>query len=336
VSVRISQVAFHVPVGNLTNEALSLEFPEWGVEKISAKTGIANRHIASSDEFVSSLAAAALRKLLAEHESLAEEIDFLLLCTQTPDFFLPSTACLVQDLVGLPNRIGAIDINQGCSGYIYSLGLAKGLIDSGQANKVAVVTADTYSKLLNPADKSVRTIFGDAATATLVVRDDSGVSGMTGITFGTDGSGAKHLIVPRGGIRTAEGIAPKADSSLRGVEPGRYDLFMDGPEIFNFTLRAVPRLRDDFLAAAGLAESDIDLYIVHQANSFMLEHLRKKLGVPPERFLVSLADTGNTVSSTIPIALARAEAEGLLIRGMKLMLLGFGVGLSWAGMVVDW
>ncbi|MCT1477301.1 3-oxoacyl-ACP synthase III family protein [Microbacterium sp. p3-SID336] len=335
MGARIAAVDYFLPDAVLTNEDLSREFPEWSVEKISAKTGVDRRHISGPDEFSSDLAIAAGRALFASHDIDPQSIDYLIVCTQSPDYYLPSTACIVQDALGLPTSAGATDITLGCSGYIYGLGLAKGLIESGQAKRILVITADTYTKFINPADKSVRTIFGDGAAATLVT-DDGAADSITAITYGTDGAGAKSLIVPNGGLRQGAAIQPKSDAVVRELESSGYDLYMDGPDIFNFTLRVVPGTVDEILAKAGAELDDIDLFVFHQANAFMLEHLRKKLGVPADRFFVSLAESGNTVSSTIPIALADAERTGALKPGMRVMLLGFGVGLSWGGLVATW
>jgi 3-oxoacyl-[acyl-carrier-protein] synthase-3 len=335
VSARIAAVEYYLPETVLDNAALSAEFPEWSVEKISGKTGIDRRHIAGADEFASDLAIKAGAALFAALGIAPESIDYLIVCTQSPDYYLPSTACIVQDGLGLSTHIGATDITLGCSGYVYGLGLAKGLIDSGQASRVLLITADTYTKFINPADKSVRTIFGDGAAATLIT-DDGTTDSLAAFTYGTDGSGAKSLIVPAGGLREGTALQPKAAPAARELEPSGYDLFMDGPDIFNFTLAVVPESVERILTKAGLVAEDIDLFVFHQANAFMLEHLRKKLGVPSDRFVVSLSESGNTVSSTIPIALANAQRERVLQPGMRVMMLGFGVGLSWGGLVATW
>lgn len=335
MGARISAVDYYLPEQVLGNDDLAREFPEWTVDKIAAKTGIVNRHIAAKDEFSSHLAIAAARGLFARHGIDPGTIDYLIVCTQSPDFYLPSTATLVQDQLGLRTDIGASDITLGCSGYVYALGLAKGLIESGQVSNVLVVTADTYSKFINPRDKSVRTIFGDGAAATLVVASDT-TDAMTAFTYGSDGSGGKSLIVPSGGLRGGTGIAPKSAVGARDLEESGYDLYMDGPEIFNFTLRVVPETVEAVLAKGRLGLDDVDLFVFHQANRFMLEHLRKKLGVPESKFFVSMEESGNTVSSTIPIALADAERQGVLREGMTVMIVGFGVGLSWGGALVRW
>jgi 3-oxoacyl-[acyl-carrier-protein] synthase III len=336
MKARIDSVDYYLPEGVLSNADLSAEFPEWSVEKISAKTGIEHRHIAGPDEFSSHLAIGAARSLFEKRSIDPATIEYLIVCTQSPDYYMPTTACLVQEGLGLPQSIGATDITLGCSGYVYALGLAKGLIESGQVANVLVVTADTYSKFINPADKSVRTIFGDGAAATLVAASEDDEEVIRGITYGTNGAGGKNLIVPNGGLRPGTSIAPKSSVDGRELASSGYDLFMDGPEIFNFTLEVVPQSVELILAKSGLALDDIDLFVFHQANAFMLEHLRKKLGVPTEKFFVALAESGNTVSSTIPIALATAVSEGRLTKGMRVMLLGFGVGLSWGGLVVTW
>jgi len=335
MKARIEAVSYYLPAGQLTNSDLSEQFPEWSVDKISAKTGINNRHIAGPDEFSSDLATAAAEKLFAEHAIDRSTIDYIILSTQSPDYHLPSTACIVQNQLELSTNIGATDITLGCSGYIYALGLAKGLIESGQVTNVLVLTADTYSKFLNPADKSVRTIFGDGASATLV-SGTSETEALRAITYGTDGSGAKNLIVPNGGLRDGSALSPRSNVADRSIETSGYDLFMDGPEIFNFTIKVVPDSVAEILRKANLEQDDVDLFVFHQANRFMLDHLRKRLGVPEEKFFVSMQDSGNTVSSTIPIALADAVTAGALKPGMTVMLLGFGVGLSWGGLIVEW
>jgi 3-oxoacyl-[acyl-carrier-protein] synthase-3 len=335
MSARISAVEYHLPEATLTNDDLNREFPEWSVDKIAGKTGIHTRHISGPDEFSSDLAIGAGRKLLARTGVAPESIDYLIVVTQSPDFFLPTTAALVHDGLGLRSDAGATDLNLGCSGYIYGLGMAKGLIESGQASTVLLITADTYTKFLNPADKSVRTIFGDGAAATLLTSDGD-AHAMEAFTYGTDGSGARHLVVPSGGLRSGAGLAPRSAVAERSLEPSGYDLFMDGAEIFTFTIRVAPGSLQAVLDKAAMTVDDVDLFVFHQANAYMLEHLRSKLDLPAEKFAVLMGEVGNTVSSTIPIALADAERSGLLKPGMRVLLLGFGVGLSWGGAMITW
>jgi len=296
-------------------------------------------HIAGPEECSSDLAFAAAQKLFSSGAVAPADVDGLLFCTQSPDYFLPATACLRQDRLGIPTASFALDFNQGCSGFIYGLGVAKGLIETGQVKRVLLLTAETYSKFIHPQDRSVRTIFGDAAAATLIEAvDNHGPAPMIGpFVWGTDGAGAKNLIVPAGGMRlprSAETAREFEDSS--GSRRTRDNLFMDGAEVFEFTLRAVPKAFHEILARAGRTAEEIDLFIFHQANRYMLNSLRGVLEIPESKFYVAMRHCGNTVSSTIPIALKHASLDGRLVGGNLAMLVGFGVGYSWGAVLVRW
>jgi 3-oxoacyl-[acyl-carrier-protein] synthase-3 len=333
----VAGIEYFLPENVTSTSDLAQEFPEWSVAKIDAKTGIHERHIAAPDECSSDLAVAAAERLFASGACGPESIDYLLLCTQSPDYFLPTTACLLQDRLGIPTSAGALDFNLGCSGFVYGLGLAQGLISSGQASNVLLITAETYSKFIHPRDRSVRTIFGDAASATLVKAVDSNSPLIGPFIYGTDGRGGNNLMVPAGGMRrprSAESAAAVADGSgnIRAAD----NLFMNGAEIFTFTLAVVPQCVERLLAASRLAMEDIDLFIFHQANHYMLEHLRNRMEIPEEKFFVKMGHCGNTVSSTIPIALKHAACEGRLKPGSIVMLVGFGVGYSWGATLLRW
>ena len=302
------RIAFKLPEAVLTNDDLVGFYPEWTAEKIIAKTGIAQRHISKSEAAID-LAEQAVKSLFKLEDINSGQVDYLLLCTQSSEYKLPSSACLLQNRLGIPTSAGALAFDHGCSGYIYGLSLAKGLIKGGMAKNVLLVTTETYSKYIAPEDKSTRTIFGDGAAATLI--DVEMANKIGEFSFGTDGSGAEKLI----------------------VRDGR--LFMDGPEIFNFTLDIVPKTLEDVLAKNHLTRGDIDLFVFHQANKFMLDTIRKVNSLPREKFYVNLENTGNTVSSTIPIALKQLDDAGMLKPGMKVMLMGFGVGLSWGATVIE-
>ena len=323
----------HLPARILANEQLAAEFPEWTAERIEKKLGVVNRHVAEEGECASDLAAEAARKLFAGGGCGPEDVDYLLLCTQSPDHFLPTTACLLQHRLGMGKAAGALDFNLGCSGFVDGLGLAKGLVETGQARNVLLLTAETYSKHLHPQDKGVRTLFGDGAAATLVSGRTDGRPGAIGpFVYGTDGSGGGALIVPSGGMRDrGNGEAVGEGRAF----PNRY-LFMDGGAIFNFTLKVVPESLNELLSKAGIEKGDVDLFVFHQANAYMLEFLQKKCGIPGEKFMVSMRETGNTVSSTIPIALKQAAAEGRIGPGSRIAAVGFGVGLSWAAGLLEW
>ena len=322
----IAAIEYHLPAQKLTNEDLAREFPDWAADKIAEKTGIHCRCIAAPGELSSDLAAVAATKLFASGRSKPQQMDYLLFCTQTPDFGLPTTACLLQHRLGLPTSSGALDFNLGCSGYVYGLSLAKGLIETGQAKRVLLLTGETYSKLIDPSDKTVRTIFGDAGAATLIAMEDAAEDELMGpFVFGSDGSGGSNLVCHRGGHRGAT-----AEAAGRGA------LWMNGPEIFNFTLKVVPDMVRSVLERAKISPDEVDLFVFHQANQYMLDHLRKKLRIAEEKFVVAMAHCGNTVSCSIPIALREATANGRLRSGMRVMLVGFGVGYSWGGVMIRW
>lgn len=333
---KITAIAYALPAGSLDNEQLAAEFADWTVDKIAAKTGIDQRWVAAPDECASDLGVQAARQLLTETGLAAADLDFVLFCTQSPDYFLPTTACLIQHRLGIPTSAGALDFNLGCSGFVYGLGLAKGLVESGQARNLLLITAETYSKFIHPADRSVRTLFGDAGAAALISTSaDEGAIGP--FVYGTDGSGGVNLIVPAGGCRlplTAAAQVATADEQGNLRAPA--NLHMNGSEIFTFTLKAVPEAVSALLARTGDSIETIDLFVFHQANRFMLDHLRKKCRIPAEKFVLAYQHVGNTVSCTIPIALKEAERAGQLRPGMRVMLVGFGVGYSWGACLIQW
>jgi 3-oxoacyl-[acyl-carrier-protein] synthase III len=322
MSAYIRALEYYLPEKILTNVELSQQFPQWSVADIEIKTGIVERHITATDEYASDLAVNAVKKLFDSGVCKPQEIDFILYCTQSPDYLLPTTACLLQDRLGIPTTAGALDFNLGCSGYIYGLSLAKGLIETRQAKNVLLITSDTYSKFISSNDRSVRTLFGDAAAATLISTSDKKEEVIGPFVFGTDGRGGKNLQVAGSGMRGSQ------------ESPGENHLYMDGPEIFNFSIESVPATVKKLLDESKLLPENIDLFIFHQANRYMLEHLRKKMSIPEEKFYLFLKECGNTVSSTIPIALKQAVIEGVLKKESLVMLVGFGVGYSWGATLI--
>jgi 3-oxoacyl-[acyl-carrier-protein] synthase III len=332
----IQSISYYLPEKELTNEIINKEFPEWSIEKISSKTGIKNRHIAADDEFASDMAFKAATKLLEEYSVNRESIDFVILCTQSPDYFLPTSACILQDRLKLSTSCGAFDFNLGCSGFIYGLAIAKGLIDSGTASNILFITSETYSKHLHMKDKVNRTLFGDAAAATLISTNPSTNEGkILKTVYGTDGSGHQHLIVKTGGMRFSRNDNEDVVDEFGNIKNDNC-LFMDGREIFSFTIKIVPDIIRRVLEKNQLKIEDIDLFIFHQANKFMLDHLRKSLKIPEEKFFLFLEGCGNTVSSTIPIALLEARKQTKCQPGSKVMLVGFGVGLSWGATIIEY
>ena len=340
MSAHITAIEYFLPKGILSNEQLAEQYIGWSAEKIEKKTGIRERHIAAENECSSDLGVAAAEKLLRSGVVERDAIDYLIFCTQSPDYFLPTTACVMQHRLGLPKKIGALDINLGCSGFIYGLGLAKGLIETAQSKNVLLVTAETYSKFIHLGDKSVRTLFGDAAAATLVqfASDNVRIEGeMIGpFVYGTDGSGKDNLIVPTGGMRRKFVMEAEPTDDGQGNTRTINNLYMNGGEIFQFTLDCVSRSINELLVKSRKEMNDIDLFVFHQANRYILDHLKRKLEIPSERFHICVEKVGNTVSSSIPIAMKDALDKKIIKSGNLLMLVGFGVGYSWGSVLVRW
>lgn len=328
---RISNIEYYLPKNILDNARLEKEFPEWNSEKIAEKIGIKQRHIAAKDQTALDLGLRAAERLLESFEK--DKIDFILLCTQSPDYFLPTGACILQDRLGLKKNIGALDFNLGCSGFVYGLALAKGLIQTKVANNVLLITAETYSKHINPKDKANRSIFGDGAAACIV--SESETEKIFDFELGTDGSGMNNLIVQNGGFRNKFN-SHESDIFEEGifVRNGN-NLYMNGPEIFNFTIANIPGLVNRVLEKNQLTIETIDYVIFHQANKFMLDYLRKKIKIVPEKFYQNMENTGNTVSATIPIALKDCVDHKIVKPGDKILLCGFGVGYSWGATIIE-
>jgi 3-oxoacyl-[acyl-carrier-protein] synthase-3 len=331
----IKAIKSFLPEGKLTNEQLAEEFGDWHAGQILSKTGVAVRGVAGANETALDLGVAAGKRLFESGVCAPEEIDFLLFCTQSPDYFTPTSACVMQDRLRLKTSCGAIDFNQGCSGYVYGLALAKSLIEAETASNVLLVTADTYTKFINRRDRSIRTLFGDGAAATLVTSVEAESELIGPLVLGTDGRGANEIIVPAGGLR----CRPTADTAIeREDDAGNWrsaeNLYMNGADVFSFALRTVPPAIDQLLAKSGLTMDQVDFFVLHQANKFILERLRGKMKIPAEKFWIDMENCGNTVSSTIPIALESAIEQKRINPGDRVALVGFGVGYSWGAAMV--
>lgn len=336
IRARLADIAVYLPEKVLGNDELASLYPDWPASKIFEKTGIKTRRIAGDLETASDLAFQAAQNLFLQGVVGADQVDFIILCTQAPDYILPTTACVLQSRLGISTASGALDINLGCSGFVYGLSLAKGLIETGTAKCVLLLTADTYSKYIHPMDKSVRTLFGDGAAATAIVAENAGNEAVGPFVFGTDGAGASNLIVETGMSR----LPKTSQTSLEGVDGSgnirsRDNLYMNGAEVMSFSLKEVPKAIDALLAKADAKKDSIDMFVLHQANKFMLEALQKKIKAGADKVPILVENCGNTVSSSIPIALFELRGQGRLKRGQKLMLVGFGVGYSWAACLVN-
>lgn len=327
----IKALSYYLPEKVITNEELVKEFPEWSVDKVAQKVGVDYRHLAAENETAGDMAEKAALKLFSEYNISPKEVDFLMLCTQSPDYFLPSTACVLQDKLGIPTTAGAFDYNLGCSGCIYGMAIAKGLIAAGIAKNVLLLTAETYNKYLHPSDKSNRSIFGDGAAACLISTE--GFAEIGEFVLGTDGSGANNLIVKTGAAKQKTATGKCVEDDEGHIWHDDY-LYMNGGAIFNFTLDIVPVMMNQIIEKNKINKDDIDFYVFHQANKFMLNTIRKVCVLPKEKFYVNLSETGNTVSSTILIGLKDCIDSQTIKNKDKVMVAGFGVGLSWGGTIL--
>ncbi len=323
---QIGPIAVHFPERAETNEQLQAMNPDWDMNLIAEKTGIYRRYLAAPEETAADLGVQSAQKLFREFDVDPKSIDFLMLCTQTPDYPLPTTACLIQDRLGLNTHCGALDFNLGCSGFVYGLSLAEGLIVSGQAKRILLITAETYSKYVASDDRSLRTIFSDAAAATLIEATEE--PALRSFEFGTDGSGADTLIVNEGGARCLDQAIQPRHRKRWGSR-----LYMDGPSLMSFTIVAIPELIRNMLAKQRLELGDVNQFLMHQATRKMLEHLQSAIGTDDRRLPIRLEHCGNTVSCTLPILIRDMRNEGRIVPNSNNILVGFGVGWSWAGCI---
>jgi 3-oxoacyl-[acyl-carrier-protein] synthase-3 len=333
----IRGIAYYLPETVLGNAELAECFSNWTEEKIVRKLGIENRPIASPGETAVDMGVNAAENLFGKGSCDHEEIDFLLFCTQSPDYFLPTSACVIHERLGLSKSCGALDFNLGCSGYVYGLSMAKGLVETGLAKNVLFITSETYSKYINAEDRASRPLFGDGASATLIsaVKKSKKEPPIGSFVFGTDGGGADLLIVPAGGHRLPKSSEtavehPDGKGSVRSKE----QLKMHGPGIFSFAISRVPPMVDELLQKGGMTRQDVGCYIFHQANKYMLDRLQELCHLEGLNYFNNMLQRGNTVSSSIPIAMIDAWKSGLLKPNEWAMLIGFGVGLSWGGCFV--
>ena len=334
MSSKISKISYFLPEKEFSNNDFFELFPDSKDKTNLQKIGIQKRHIAK-EELASDLAVEAAKKLFKEHNISPKEIDFVIFCAQEFDYYTPTTACVIQEKLGIPSHAGAIDYNLGCSGFVYGLSIAKGFIESIDLNNVLLLTSSTLTKTFHEKDKSSRYIFGDGAAATLITKSNT-PNGIGEFIFGTDGSGYNKIIVKDGGARneiTKDSLLDKSDEFGNVYNDSCF--FMNGTSIFIFAIKRVPKLIEELLRKSNLSLSDIDLFIFHQANRFLIETLQKKIGIPDEKTFIYMETIGNTVSSTIPIALCEAIKSGKATSGQKVLLAAFGVGLSWSATIIE-
>ena len=270
---------------------------------------------------------------MAKAEWQPSSIDALVFVSQTPDYVLPATSCCLHDRLRLAKSCACFDVNLGCSGYAYGLWLASSLLAAGGASRVLLLAGDTISRTVSPEDRSVALIFGDAGSATLLEKRDGWPS--SSYVLGSDGRGRNNLIVPAGKFRQPAGPnTTKSVEQENGNRRSPENLYMDGAEIFTFALREVPSLFENLFEVSGWEPDEVDAYVLHQANRFMIDHLRKRMKLPKEKVVLALEQYGNTSVASIPLAMTTTLAGELTSRELRLLLAGFGVGYSWGGAAI--
>ena len=304
INAKITHIEYYLPGKIVTNKDLAKDNPDWDFKLIEPKTGILSRHIAGEGESASDLAVRAAERLFEKNSIDRNSVDTLIFCTQSPDYLLPTTACVMQEKLRLPVNTAAFDFNLGCSGYIYGLAIAGAMANAGISRRALLLCAETYSKYIAPDDRTSRTVFGDGGAATLI--EPSKDAGMLGpFVLGTDGKGMDKIIVRE------------------------QRLHIDGPAVFMFTMNKVPECVNELLVKSGKKISDIDLFVFHQASKIVIDNIVRILSLDESKVFRGYEKIGNTVSASIPIALKQAEEEGRIKKGDLAMLVGFGVGYSW-------
>jgi 3-oxoacyl-[acyl-carrier-protein] synthase III len=333
MSTIIKSIESYFPEGNLTNEDLNHENPTWEMDKIFGKTGVQNRNIAGEHETAFDLSVKACEKLF-EYQDV-NSVDAIVYCTQSPDYIMPSNSFLLHKELSMHDNVLAFDFNHACTGYIYGLVMAHSFIKSGVCKCVLLVNSDTYSKYINKKDRSSRSLFGDAAAVSIIENSDSH-RGIVDFELASSGEFYNKFYIPAGGHR----LPKSAESSIevkddKGNTRSQNDIHMDGLAVWSFINSFVPKQINNILKKNNLDKSQIDLFIFHQASKMTLDSLVKKLRLDQDKVFINLTNIGNTVSASIPIALKDALDQGRIEDGSKVLLSGFGVGMSYGSVLIQ-
>ena len=315
--VKIEEISYEFGSNQENLDLLKISNPGWDIEKIFNTTGINNRYCSTDAETALDLAVKAGKKL----EMQMDDVDLLLFVTQSPEYILPTTACIAQDRLGLNKNIAAFDINLGCSGYVYALSVVGSMMESNQCSKAMILCGDTYTKYISINDRTSRPLFSDAGSATIVTKSKNDHK-IGPFIYGTDGSGADNLIV--------------RNSASKRESKQTKDLYMNGAEVLLFTMANVPKGVNQLLDKASISFEDIDYFLFHQASKVVMNNISRKLNIDEKKFLTNYQVHGNTVSCTIPILLKQKIDAGIVNRGDKLMLFGFGVGYSYGACLINY
>ncbi len=320
MNVTIKSIRYYLPSNIEDGSHLKKDNPDWDIGKIEEKTGIKTRHISSSGQTALDMSVIAAESLFKSQVDTAD-IDFLIFVTQSPDYILPTSACILQNKLKLKKTCIAFDVNLGCSGFVYGLAVGGSMIESGLAKGGLLICSDTYTKYIDKHDRTCRPLFSDGASITYLTQSSKNNIGP--FELGTDGSGADNLMVSVNGSRNSN------DNDVP-------QLHMMGSSVFMFSMSAVPKCVKELLRKANLKKTDIDLFVFHQASKLVIDNIIRALELPREKVFTNYKNVGNTVSASIPIALHDADTQGILNHGDKVMLVGFGVGYSWGGCIIEW
>lgn len=327
----LNTIDFALAKNKLTNEQLAKFYPEFSEEQILKNTGIHARFAVDKNTVCTDFAAEKVLELLKKHQVDKNSFDFLIYCTEAPDYIAPASSVILQQKLGLKTTIGTFDLNFGCSGYTHGLLLAKSLIESGIANKVLFVTADIPTQVISSADPTLRFLFSDAVSMNIISAEQKGFE-ISRFIQGTDGSGEKALHVENSGFNQPRNSDWFLDSETKDLPVGR--MTMDGMAVFRFSLDCVPKAIEEVLVKNKLKQNDIDLFVFHQASSIILKSLQRKLNIADSKIFNNIDKVGNTVSASIPIALCHAIDEGLIKKDMNILIIGFGIGFSWSATIL--
>ena len=334
--LKIEHIEYYLPAAVVTNEDFSREHRQWVMSQVEERSGVLQRHVAAADETALDLAFEACKQLLTHHPEASERLDAILFCTQSADHPMPPNSCILHKLLNLPDAVLALDFNLACSGFVYGLTLSGGLLSAGYATNILLVTADTYSKLIHPGDRSARVLFGDGAAVTWLTAPDGTTARLIDVACATSGRDYATFIIPAGGCRLPRSSATQViETDASGNERTPENIHMSGVDVLNFVKTKVPQQVESLLQKNGLSMADIDLVIFHQASKMALDWLTRRLGVTPERTFTNLSHVGNTVSASIPMALKDAMTAARVRRGDRILLVGFGVGLSYASALME-
>jgi 3-oxoacyl-[acyl-carrier-protein] synthase-3 len=325
MSILVRSIGAHIPERRITNDELGAMVDttdEW----IRSHTGIGARHVAADGVLTSDMAADAARKALAKAGISPKELDFILVATATPDFLgFPSTACIVQDKIGA-HGCGAFDIAAGCTGFLYGLEIASGMLEARKGRHALVIGAETLSRVTDWKDRATCVLFGDGAGAAVLSYIEEGGRGVLKTILGADGGGSSDLY-----LHQAE-----RSKSFERAPAEVPKIVMNGKNVYNFAVKSITVLVERIMHSTMYKMDDFAWIIPHQANARIVQAAAKRLGVPEERFYMNMEEYANTSAASIPLALAEMEEKGLLKRGDLLMLLGFGAGLTYGATVLRW